>query len=258
MSKSQRVTAGLVVIGDEILSGRTQDANVAYLAKWLNEEGVILTEVRIVADDPMAIGEAVNTLRDRCAYCFTTGGIGPTHDDITVDAVSAALGVDVVYNDEALQMLGQYYGAQGLTDARKRMARMPEGGDLIKNPMSGAPGLSKENVFMLAGIPGIMRGMLEGLRGVLAGAAPMLSGTVTVFSPESEMAERLGQIQSAHPEVSIGSYPFFRQGRIGAALLVRSIHAAQIPPVLAEIKEAALAIGAECIDGEPPEQSAAN
>lgn len=253
MSKPQSVTAGLVVIGDEILSGRTQDANVAYLAKWLNEEGVILREVRIVADDPAAIGEAVNTLRDRCDYCFTTGGIGPTHDDITVDAVAAALGVAVVYHDEALRMLREYYGEEGLTEARKRMARVPEGGDLIKNPMSGAPGVSKGNVYMLAGIPGIMRGMLEGLRGVLAGAAPMQSGTVTVFSPESEMAERLEQIQSAHPEVSIGSYPFFRQGRIGAALLVRSIDAAEIPPVLAEIKEAAQAIGAECMDGEPQE-----
>ncbi|MEM9314135.1 MAG: molybdopterin-binding protein [Pseudomonadota bacterium] len=253
MSRSGTVTAGLVIIGDEILSGRTQDANVAYLAKWLNEEGVALKEVRIVADVEAAIVEAVNALRKRCDYCFTTGGIGPTHDDITVDAVASAFGVDVVYNDEALRMLAKYYGTDELTDARKRMARVPAGGDLVRNPMSGAPGVRRDNVFMLAGIPGIVRGMLEGLRGELAGAAPMQSDVVTVFSPESAMAERLSAIQAAHPDTSVGSYPFFRQGRIGAALVVRSTDAALIPPVLAAIRRAADAIGADWLDGEPPE-----
>lgn len=252
MSQSTRVTAGLVVIGDEILSGRTQDANIAYLAKWLNEEGVVLHEVRIIGDDRQAIIEAVNALRQRCDYCFTTGGIGPTHDDITVDAVAGAFDVGVVYNDEALQMLAGHYGLEELTEARKRMARVPDGGGLVRNPISGAPGVRKDNVFMLAGIPGIMRGMLEGLRGELAGAEPMLSDAVTVFSPESEMAERLGAIQDAHPGVSIGSYPFFREGRIGAALVVRSTSAADIPPVLAAIRGAAEAIGADWVDGEPP------
>lgn len=251
MSKPESVSAALVVIGDEILSGRTQDANVAYLAKWLNEEGVVLREVRIVADDTPAIVEAVNTLRMRCDYCFTTGGIGPTHDDITVDAVASAFDVDVVYHDEALQMLRDYFGEAELTEVRKRMARVPAGGDLIKNPMSGAPGVSKANVFMLAGIPGIMRGMLEGLRGVLAGAAPMQSGAVTVFAPESEMAERLGAIQGEHPEVSIGSYPFFRRGRIGAALVVRGVEPERIEPALVAIRAAAGAIGADWTDGEP-------
>ncbi|MEL7046563.1 MAG: molybdopterin-binding protein [Pseudomonadota bacterium] len=253
MSRSGTVTAGLVIIGDEILSGRTQDANIAYLAKWLNEEGVALKEVRIVADVEAAIVEAVNALRERCDYCFTTGGIGPTHDDITVDAVACAFGVDVVYNDEALRMLANYYGVEQLTDARKRMARVPDGGDLVRNPMSGAPGLRRDNVFMLAGIPGIMRGMLEGLRGELAGAEPMQSDVVTVFSPESAMAERLGVIQAAHPDTSVGSYPFFRQGRIGAALVVRSTDAALIPPVLAAIRRAAESIGADWVDGEPEE-----
>ncbi len=250
MSQATRVTAGLVVIGDEILSGRTQDANIAYLAKWLNEEGVVLSEVRIVGDDRLAIIEAVNALRERCDYCFTTGGIGPTHDDITVDAIAGAFEVDVTYNEEALQMLGEYYGPQELTDARKRMARVPDGGGLVKNPMSGAPGVRKDNVFMLAGIPGIMRGMLEGLRGELAGAEPMLSASVTVLAPESEMAEGLAAIQDAHPEVSIGSYPFFRQGQIGAELVVRSTNAERIPPVLAAIRRAADAISAAWVDGE--------
>ena len=240
------------MIGDEILSGRTQDANIAYLAKWLNEEGVVLAEVRIVGDEHAAIIEAVNTLRERCDYCFTTGGIGPTHDDITVDAIAGAFGVDVIYNEEALQMLAGYYGADELTEARKRMARVPDGGDLVRNPKSGAPGVRKDNVFMLAGIPGIMRGMLEGLRGELAGAAPMLSDAVTVFSPESEMAEALSAIQNAHPEVTIGSYPFFREGKIGAELVVRSTATENINPVLAAIREAADAIGAEWIDGEAP------
>jgi len=250
MSESTTVTAALVVIGDEILSGRTQDANVAYLAKWLNEEGVQLREVRIVADDTPAIIEAVNTLRERCDYCFTTGGIGPTHDDITVDAVAGAFGVEVVYNDKALQLLRDYFGEAELTDVRKRMARVPAGGDLIRNPMSGAPGVSMENVFMLAGIPGIMRGMLEGLRGVLAGAAPMQSEAITVYAPESEMAEQLGLIQQNHPAVSIGSYPFFRNGRIGAALVARSVIAEKISPAIAAIRTAADAIGAEWTDGE--------
>ena len=250
VSQSTKVTAGLVVIGDEILSGRTQDANIAYLAKWLNEEGVALGEVRIVGDEQSAIIEAVDALRDRCDYCFTTGGIGPTHDDITVDAIAGAFGVDVVYNDEALQMLANYYGAQELTEARKRMARVPDGGDLIRNPKSSAPGVRKDNVFMLAGIPGIMRGMLEGLRGELAGAEPMLSDAVTVFAPESEMAERLAAIQEANPQVSIGSYPFFREGRIGAELVVRSTDSANIDPVLAAIRQAADAIAAEWVNGE--------
>ncbi|MEO0438130.1 MAG: molybdopterin-binding protein [Pseudomonadota bacterium] len=252
MTASKTVTAALVIIGDEILSGRTQDANLAYLAKWLNEEGVLLKEVRVVADDEAAIVEAVNTLRERCDYCFTTGGIGPTHDDITVDAVAKAFKASIIYNEEALAMLSAYFGEDQLTEARKRMARIPDGGGLVRNPMSGAPGVRKDNVFMLAGIPGIMRGMLEGLRGELAGAAPMKSDAVTVFSPESEMAEGLSEIQHAHPEVSIGSYPFYRNGRIGAALVVRSTEAANIPPVLAAIRDAANAIGAEWIDGEPP------
>lgn len=250
MSRAGSVTAGLVIIGDEILSGRTQDANVAYLAKWLNEEGVALREVRIVADDRDAIVEAVNALRERCNYCFTTGGIGPTHDDITVDAVAAAFGVEVVYDDEALTMLAAYFGADQLTEARKRMARVPAGGGLVKNPMSGAPGVRVDNVFMLAGIPGIMRGMLEGLRGELAGAAPMQSGAVTVFAPESEMADALAAIQADNPEVAIGSYPFFRQGRIGAALVVRASEPDVIVPVLAAIRSAAEAIGAEWREGE--------
>ncbi|MEM1114223.1 MAG: molybdopterin-binding protein [Pseudomonadota bacterium] len=250
MTQSNTVRAGLVVIGDEILSGRTQDANIAYLAKWLNEEGVSLAEVRIVGDERSAIIEAVNALRQRCDYCFTTGGIGPTHDDITVDAVAGAFDVGVIYNDEALAMLAGHYGEEGLTEARKRMARVPEGGGLVHNPMSGAPGVRKNNVFMLAGIPGIMRGMLEGLRGELAGAAPMLSGAVTVFAPESEMADRLAAIQNAHPEVSIGSYPFFRRGEIGAALVVRSTNNANIPPVLDAIRHAAEAIDARWVDGE--------
>ena len=147
-------------------------------------------------------------------------------------------------------MLAGYYGPGELTVARKRMARVPAGGDLVENPKSSAPGVRKDNVFMLAGIPGIMRGMLEGLRGELAGAEPMLSDAVTVYAPESEMAEGLAAIQNAHPEVSIGSYPFFRKGQVGAELVVRSSEAGEIPPVLAAIRSAAEAIDAEWVDGE--------
>ena len=174
---SERIwTAALVVIGDEILSGRTQDKNVAQLASWLNVQGIRLVEVRIVPDVEAAIVEAVNALRARNDYLFTTGGIGPTHDDITVDAIAAALGVTVVVHPEARAVLENYYATRGgLTDSRLRMARVPEGADLIPNRMSGAPGIRFGNVFILAGVPHIAASMLEALSGKLAGGRPMVS-----------------------------------------------------------------------------------
>ena len=222
--RSKQWTAALVVIGDEILSGRTQDKNVAQLATWLNEQGIRFAEVRVVPDDPAAIGEAVNALRAKHDYLFTTGGIGPTHDDITVDAIAAALGVPVVINPEARKILEDYYRGRpgGLTDARLRMARAPQGAELIANPSSGAPGIKIGNVFVLAGVPDIAASMLQALSGKLEGGRPMVSVTVGARAPESDVADLLRETEDAHPGATIGSYPFFKDGRYGSNFVIRS------------------------------------
>jgi molybdenum cofactor synthesis domain-containing protein len=222
---SDRVwTAALVVIGDEILSGRTQDKNIAQLATWLNAQGIRLAEVRIVPDVIERIGEAVNALRAKHDYLFTTGGIGPTHDDITVDAVAAAFGVPVIVHPEARQILVDYYrdGPGGLTDARLRMARTPEGAELLRNPYSGAPGIRIGNVYILAGVPAIAASMMEALTGQLEGGRPVVSVTVGARAPESDVADLLRETEAAHPGVAIGSYPFFRDGGYGSNFVIRS------------------------------------
>ncbi|HEX7712040.1 MAG TPA: molybdopterin-binding protein [Sphingomonadaceae bacterium] len=228
MAAGERIyTAALVVIGDEILSGRTQDKNIAQVAAWLGVQGIRLKEVRVVADDMAAIGEAVNALRVAHDYLFTTGGIGPTHDDISVDAVAAALGVPVVVHPEARRILEDYYATRGgLTEARLRMARVPEGADLIPNRMSGAPGIKIGNVHMMAGVPHIAAQMLDALTGTLEGGAPLLSETLGMWGAESEIADLLREVERAHPGCQIGSYPFFREGRTGANFVVRSTDAA--------------------------------
>jgi molybdenum cofactor synthesis domain-containing protein len=224
MPKGEKIwTAALIVIGDEILSGRTQDKNIAQVASWLNVQGIRLAEVRVVPDVIEAIIEAVNALRARNDYLFTTGGIGPTHDDITVDAVAEALGVAVVVHPEARAILEAYYETRGgLTDARLRMARVPEGADLIPNRMSGAPGIQFGNVFLMAGVPTIAAQMLDALTGTLEGGAPLLSETIGGWIAESEVADLLREIEKAHEGCQIGSYPFFREGRTGANFVIRS------------------------------------
>ena len=216
-------SAALVVIGDEILSGRTQDKNVAQVAAWLNAQGIRLAEVRVVPDIEDAIVEAVNHLRARNDYLFTTGGIGPTHDDITVDAIAKALGVGVTHHPKALAVLEGYYASRGgLTEARKRMARVPEGAELIENRMSGAPGIRIGNIFVMAGVPHITAGMLDALTGTLEGGSPVLSRTIGCWVAESEVADLLRAAERAHDGVAIGSYPFFREGRVGANFVVRA------------------------------------
>lgn len=220
-------TAALVVIGDEILSGRTQDKNVAQVAGWLNVQGIRLAEVRVVADVEAAIVEAVNALRLAHDYLFTTGGIGPTHDDITVDAVAAALGVGVVIHPEARAILENYYADKGgVNPGRLRMARVPEGAELIPNHMSGAPGIRIGNLFLMAGVPHIAAQMLDALTGTLEGGRPLVSVTVGAFAPESEVAELLRAAEAANVGVSIGSYPFFKAGKVGSNFVVRSEEAA--------------------------------
>jgi molybdenum cofactor synthesis domain-containing protein len=243
-------TAALVVIGDEILSGRTEDKNIAQLATWLNAQGIRLAEVRVVPDQQPAIVEAVNTLRARNDYCFTTGGIGPTHDDITVDAIAAALGVPVVVHAEARAALADYYASKGgLTEARLRMARVPEGAELIVNRMSGAPGIRWGNIFILAGVPHIAAGMLDALTGTLEGGLPVVSRTIGCWVAESEIADLLGETERANDGVSIGSYPFFREGRVGANFVVRATDAALVDHVVAILADGLEARGFAVVDG---------
>ena len=217
-------TAGLVVIGDEILLGRTHDKNIAQIASWLQVQGIRLSEVRVVPDVIERIVEAVNALREGYDYLFTTGGIGPTHDDITVDAVAAALGVEVVIHPDARAILEKYYADKpgGLNEARLRMARVPEGAELIPNRMSGAPGIKLGNIHLMAGVPHITAGMLDALTGTLEGGLPLLAETIGCWTPESEVADILRQVETAHENCQIGSYPFFREGRVGANFVVRS------------------------------------
>ncbi|WP_019834300.1 competence/damage-inducible protein A [Sphingomonas sp. PR090111-T3T-6A] len=216
-------TAGLVVIGDEILSGRTPDRNVAQIGLWLNLQGIRLAEVRIVADDMAAIGEAVTALKARHDYLFTTGGIGPTHDDITVEAIAAALGLEVVIHPRARAVLEEYYATRGgLTEARLRMARVPAGAELIENRMSGAPGIRLGNIFILAGVPHIAAQMIDALTGTLEGGRPLLSTVIGCWVPESEVAELLRETERGHAGCQIGSYPFFREGKVGANFVIRS------------------------------------
>jgi molybdenum cofactor synthesis domain-containing protein len=230
-------TAALLVIGDEILSGRTQDRNVAQVGTWLNLQGIRLAEVRVVPDEVAKIAAAVNALRASYDYLFTTGGIGPTHDDITVDAIAAALGVEVVVHPKARAVLDAYYRSRGgLTEARLRMARVPAGAELIENRMSGAPGIRLGNIFILAGIPHIAGLMLEALAGRLEGGKPLLSATIGCWAPESEVADLLGQTERAHPGCQIGSYPFFRDGKVGANFVIRSTEAASVEACRADLE----------------------
>ncbi|GBH31260.1 competence/damage-inducible protein A [Sphingobium xenophagum] len=232
-------TAALIVIGDEILSGRTQDKNISQIATWLNVQGIRLREVRVVADDSDAIVESVNILRARNDYLFTTGGIGPTHDDITVDAIAAALGLPVEVHPQARAMLAGYYETRGgLTEARLRMARVPAGASLIENRMSGAPGIRHGNIFIMAGVPHITAGMLDSLTGTLEGGLPLLSATIGCWVAESEIADLLGAAEQAHEGCQIGSYPFFREGRTGANFVVRSTDASALNQCLTALSTA--------------------
>ena len=227
MASAPRIySAALVVIGDEILSGRTHDKNIAQVASWLQVQGIRLKEVRVVADDVDAIVEAVNTLRARNDYLFTTGGIGPTHDDITVDAISQALGVPVIVHPEARQILEGYYETRGgLSDARLRMARTPEGATLIPNRYTGAPGIRYDNIFIMAGVPSITAGMLDALSGQLEGGAPLLAETIGCWVAESEVADVLRETEQEFDTCQIGSYPFWAEGRTGANFVIRSVSA---------------------------------
>ena len=247
MSANQRaVTAGIVVIGDEILSGRTRDINIQQIAEFLAPQGVSVIEARVVSDDHDAIVEAVRALSQRCDYAFTTGGIGPTHDDITADAVAAAFNRSIDIRDDAREILERWYENSGteLTEARLRMARIPDGAALIDNPVTGAPGFQLENVFVLAGVPKIVAGMLQDVSGRIEGGAVVKSETVRVENArEGDMAARLKEIEADHEGVSIGSYPWFEDTaeglRRGVALVARSSDAGALEAAKAALERLA-------------------
>jgi molybdenum cofactor synthesis domain-containing protein len=247
------VTAALLIIGNEILSGRTQDANLAYIAKGLGGIGVRLREVRVIPDVAETIIATVNEVRAKFDYVFTTGGIGPTHDDITSETIAQAFGVAWVLHPEAKRLLLTHYKESDLNTARLRMAHVPEGATLIDNPVSLAPGFQIGNVFVMAGVPRIMQAMLDGILPRLRRGAPMLSRTVRCTLPEGIIAEGLGKLQDRYAGLDIGSYPYFRRGEFGTALVVRGTDAARVTAATAELSELIRSLGGEPLAGEVPE-----
>jgi molybdenum cofactor synthesis domain-containing protein len=255
MSDPKIVTASVLLIGNEILSGRTKDANLNYLATELTSIGIRLMEARVVPDVPEAIVKGVNELRAAHDYVFTTGGIGPTHDDITAECVARAFGVPLIKDPRAVRLLTDHYGAANLTEARLRMAHLPEGATLVDNPISTAPGFQIGNVFVLAGVPSICRAMFDGIKGKLKVGDKMLSATVSGFVGEGVIAKGLGALQDRYPGLEIGSYPFFRQGRFGASFVLRGTDGDAIRHASEELRVLIKSLGAEPIEGEPPEQA---
>jgi len=223
MKKSNKKnSAAIVVIGNEILSGRTQDVNVSFLANWLNEIGVRVGEVRIIEDQEWSIVSCIREIKKKYKYIFTTGGIGPTHDDITSKSIAKAFKLPYGYHKEAYEILEKYYKKEQFSEGRKKMAKLPKQASLIYNPSSGAPGFIVENVFCLPGVPSILKSMVEGLTNKIAGGKKILSKTLSVNTVESEIAKSLESIQNKNKNIEIGSYPFFRLGKIGVSIVIRS------------------------------------
>lgn len=244
------VTAAMLVIGDEILSGRTQDKNVSYVALKLGEARIQLKEVRVIPDDTQEIVDAVNHCRSKYDYVFTSGGIGPTHDDITADSVAKAFNVGIDYDDRAMEILTRHYKTNGLdfNDARKRMARLPDGSSIVENPVSKAPGFRLENVFVMAGVPMIMQAMMDGIIPELQGGAKMMSRSIGAGLAEGQIAKDLGILQEKYPDVSMGSYPFFRKGEVGTNLVLRSIVKESLDNAFADLKKLLIECGSEIVE----------
>jgi molybdenum cofactor synthesis domain-containing protein len=222
MTKNTKVNAAILIIGNEILSGRTQDTNTSTLAIWLNSIGVKVNEVRIIADIEKIIIDTLNILRKTNNYVFTTGGIGPTHDDITAESVSKTFNRKYEIHKEAFKILEAYYKPGEFNDGRQKMVWMPQNAELILNPTSGAPGFSVENVFCLPGVPSILKSMLGGLKNRIVGGEPILSHTISLRTVESEIADSLTEVQNKNQDVEIGSYPFFHAGKLGVSIVLRS------------------------------------
>ena len=237
MTKNTKVNAAILIIGNEILSGRTQDTNTGTLANWLNLIGVKVNEVRVVPDIEKKIVDTLNILRAENDYVFTTGGIGPTHDDITAQSVSKAFGLKYEIHKEAFKILESYYKPGEFNKGRQKMVWMPENAELILNPTSGAPGFSVKNVFCLPGVPSILKSMLGGLKNRIVGGQPILSHTISLRTVESEIASSLTKVQDKNKEVEIGSYPFFHAGKLGVSIVLRSEDQSKIDHCNSQILE---------------------
>ena len=237
MTQNIKVNAAIIIIGNEILSGRTIDANTSTLAIWLNSLGVNLNEVRVIPDIEKKIVYTINELRKKFDYVFTTGGIGPTHDDITANSISKAFGVKYSIHPEAFKILESYYKPGEFNKGRQRMAWTPSGARLILNPTSGAPGFVIENVFCLPGVPSILKSMLGGLKNKISGGKPILSHTINLRTVESEIAASLATVQKNNTEVEIGSYPFFKAGKVGVSIVMRNEEQSKIDICNSQILE---------------------
>ncbi|NIJ41196.1 molybdenum cofactor synthesis domain-containing protein [Parvibaculum indicum] len=251
-NSGKTVTACVLLIGDEILSGRTKDSNLSYIAQHLNRIGVQVREARVIPDIEEEIVATVNEVRAKYDYVFTTGGIGPTHDDITADSVAKAFGVSIGPDPEAMALLQAHYAETGgeFTSARQRMARLPDGARMIANPLSKAPGFRIGNVFVMAGVPMVMHVMLDSLLGQLEGGASMLSRTLTAAIGEGSIAETLGEIQSRHADVSIGSYPYYRGREFGTSIVMRSVDSAALERAEADVAQMFEKLGVSAVAGE--------
>jgi molybdenum cofactor synthesis domain-containing protein len=248
MMKKAKVNAAILIIGNEILSGRTQDTNTSTLATWLNSIGVKVQEVRVIPDIEKTIVDTLNLLRKENDYVFTTGGIGPTHDDITAESVSKAFGLKYEIHKEGYKILETYYKPGEFNEGRQKMIWMPENAELILNPTSGAPGFSVENVFCLPGVPSIMKSMLGGLKNKIVGGEPIISHTISLKTVESEIANSLTEVQDNNKDVEIGSYPFFHAGKLGVSIVLRSENQSRIDECNLQILEFANKKNIEVVD----------
>lgn len=246
-------TAAVLIIGNEVLSGRTRDANLGWLGERLGRLGIPIIEARVVRDDEAAVIAALDALRATYTYVFTTGGIGPTHDDITSACVAKAFGVPLVRHPDALAALQKHYADADMTPGRLKMTDVPEGATLITNPVSSAPGFRIGNVFVLAGVPRIMQAMVDGIAHDLVGGPPVLSGSVTARIGEGVLAGPLGEIQASYPDVELGSYPYFRFGQFGVSVVARGTDQAAIDAALAAVAHAMEDLGGTLVEAPPPE-----
>ena len=228
MAKNIQVSATIIIIGNEILSGRTKDINTSTIATWLNKLGVRVQEVRVIPDIEEVIVKTINEVRKKNTYVFTTGGIGPTHDDITAESISKAFGLKYKINKEAFKILEAYYKPGEFKEGRQKMAWTPANAKLILNPTSGAPGFIVENVFCLPGVPSILKSMLGGLKNKISGGKPIISHTINLRTVESEIAKSLTLVQDNNKDVEIGSYPFFKANKLGVAVVIRSVDQSKI------------------------------
>jgi len=237
MSNKKGIISGIIIIGNEILSGRTKDLNTSTLSKWFNSIGIKVVEVRAIPDIEEIIINTVNELKQKFDYVFTSGGIGPTHDDITSESVSKAFSLKYEIHKEAYKILEKYYGTNDFNEGRQRMSWMPSKANLILNPASGAPGFYVKNVFCLPGVPSILESMLPSLTNKIVGGEPILSKTISLRTLESEIAKSLKQVQEKNKDVDVGSYPFFRKGKIGVSIVLRSIDQSKIDKCNLQILE---------------------